>query len=347
MPPARRVITLHILGVALLVVWTGCSGAPSRPSLPEPPVAPPAQPAPVVPVATLAITSAETTPLTLGHDRRFTAVLVDSAGTAKDVTATASWQSSNQAVATIADSGVVKTRGIGGVEIEATVNGVTGRVPLDVGPPELPVARLSVRTGTTINCAVAGSTQVTFDASRSTGYQLTYHMEFGDGQGASHAASVVESLVRRVQTQPAQLTVVDGLGRSSSTMTSYCTLDLRRPGSYTARALNGSTYTLRFTDSGASCGSNGCSRSWLSGRYQVARAEGTEEGSLSGEIWDIGGEPQLALYFDSDSNSHMGYTMSGRILRQSTASETGPIMNLTVGGGADKGQLLVYYTATR
>lgn len=63
---------------------------------------------------------------------QLTAFAQSSDGSAEDVTSRAGWGSSNNSVATVSTTGLVRAVGNGSVEITASLDGVTGRFPLSV-----------------------------------------------------------------------------------------------------------------------------------------------------------------------------------------------------------------------
>lgn len=63
--------------------------------------------------------------------------------TSSDVSAAASWQSSNSSVATISSTGLVTTQGFGGADISASYQGTTGKLSVVVLPPPPTVGSIS------------------------------------------------------------------------------------------------------------------------------------------------------------------------------------------------------------
>lgn len=87
-------------------------------------------------------------------------------------------------------------------------------------PTAAPRARLSVRIdgdGSTVG--LLNFTPIQFAATGSAGEQLSYVIEFGDGQAA--ASSTAVHPCTRVGLQTSRLTVVDRFGRAGSTSTQY------------------------------------------------------------------------------------------------------------------------------
>ena len=67
-----------------------------------------------------------------GATSQFTATAVGPDGSQTNVTAQATWKSSNQAIVAVGQSGVVTAVAVGSAELSATYNGVTGSTPLVV-----------------------------------------------------------------------------------------------------------------------------------------------------------------------------------------------------------------------
>lgn len=87
-----------------------------------------------------------------------------------------------------------------------------------------PVARLVIPTEGTFPLGIQNQTALAFDASSSIGDGLKYRIEFGDGEEAS--TSVAYHVGRSVGVQTARLTVTDSLGRTSSAVAQYATVDV-------------------------------------------------------------------------------------------------------------------------
>lgn len=87
-----------------------------------------------------------------------------------------------------------------------------------------PVASLTIRSDATPVLGIGGFTPFTFDASASTGADLIYFLEFGDGKTstervATHTTDLPAD--RDGHKRTARLTVSDRLGRSSSVTQDY------------------------------------------------------------------------------------------------------------------------------
>lgn len=71
----------------------------------------------------------------VGDSRQLTATARLSSGSTQDVTAQASWVSSNSAVLTVSATGLATAAGPGEAEARATYQGLTSRFPVIVAPP--------------------------------------------------------------------------------------------------------------------------------------------------------------------------------------------------------------------
>lgn len=78
------------------------------------------------------ITPASPVAVAKSSNQQMTAVARYSDGTSVDITAQATWASSNTAVAVISKSGVVKGVGAGGANISASLDGMTSNPPVTV-----------------------------------------------------------------------------------------------------------------------------------------------------------------------------------------------------------------------
>ncbi len=119
-------------------------------------------PAAPIPVATVSVSVSAPT-LSIGQNTQATAVTKDSTG-ATLTGRTIAWSSSNTAVATVSNSGVVTAVGAGSANIAATSEGKMGMAPITVA--QIPVATVSVSV-TSASLTVGQSTQasaVTRDA---------------------------------------------------------------------------------------------------------------------------------------------------------------------------------------
>lgn len=95
----------------------------------------------------------------VGVSAQFSAVAQLSNGTSQDVTAQASWQSSNAAVASVSAGGSVTGAGLGGVDIRASYQGVTGFRTIDittVAPGRLSFSTTASRGWSSIDVTVNG-----------------------------------------------------------------------------------------------------------------------------------------------------------------------------------------------
>jgi len=144
--PAHRFIGSTCLAAACAVLmWTCGSGSGSSSS--------PATPAPTTPtspgVSSVVVTGAAPV---VGAEAQFTATAALSDGMTQNVTAQASWLSSNPAVATVSASGVVTGVGPGQAEVGATYQNITGSITVGISgaSPPAPLScgteRWSVKT---------------------------------------------------------------------------------------------------------------------------------------------------------------------------------------------------------
>jgi hypothetical protein len=113
-PVVRVVVMLGASGLAITVA--ACGG----------PTAPTARAAPAAPSPTLSLVSVSGSAPAIGETSQFAATANFSDGTAQDVTNQASWLSSNTAVATVSNSGVVTGVGAGEADIGAVYQNRTG-----------------------------------------------------------------------------------------------------------------------------------------------------------------------------------------------------------------------------
>ena len=129
------------------------------------------------------------------------------------------WASSNPGVASVAATGLVTVTGIGEADVTATIQDVRSSVHVTVPVPPPPFARLAVvidRNGSQF--ALAGATEVSFDASGSTGTGLRYALVFGDGASADSpiAKHVYGASTYVVNPYTVRVTATDILGRTDS-----------------------------------------------------------------------------------------------------------------------------------
>ena len=321
----RRLTTLTA-GVLLLAV--ACRG-PQSPAAPEPP--PPPPPTPSTPVITsVGVSMADASPLLPGRSRQLTAVATDSQGTTRPLTEGLVWRSSNTVVATVSESGVLQAQSPGAVLVEAVATGgASGALGVEVGAPAAPIARLAVNANNALRCAVAGATPVTFDASASEGYRLSYRWDFGDDRSETTTDARITRTLGRIQTRPATLTVTDAFGRSSSSAdVPYCSFDMRTDphtyprfyGSHYFTFLPDSTRRVLFVNY----------QGWneISGVYVADR-----DYPFSGVI-----DADLGLDLRLDN----GVRLVGRVLRTAHTPAL-PSLELVVRGGPDEGRLLQMY----
>jgi hypothetical protein len=95
---------------------------PAAPSAPETPTPTP---------STSYVVISGSAPVT-GASSQFTATAVGSDGAQTNVTSQATWRSSNEAVVSVAQGGMVRAVAIGSADVSATYNGVTGSTRLNV-----------------------------------------------------------------------------------------------------------------------------------------------------------------------------------------------------------------------
>jgi PKD repeat protein len=108
-----------------------------------------------------------------------------------------------------------------------------------------PVARLVIPTDDVKAWGIKGYTPLIFDASASTGTNLTYHVTFGDG--AETTRSTATHVGRTQGRFTAQLTVTDFLGRTSSAQAEYAVIAIETGWSQEwVHLYTTTTNTLRF-----------------------------------------------------------------------------------------------------
>jgi hypothetical protein len=146
---STRSLSTFVLAVAAAAFVAACDGSPN-PAAPTPAVAT---------VSTVAVTGASTS----GISFQLTATARMTDDTTRDVTGTATWASSNGALATVSPTGMVTIVGGGEFDIRATYQNVTGSVHLQTAT--LPVVSITV-TGPS---ASASSFQLTATARLSDG----------------------------------------------------------------------------------------------------------------------------------------------------------------------------------
>lgn len=123
-PMNRMSSRVGIVGVlAGLVSVTGCGGGNGR-----------AVSGPVVVLQTISVTPTDSA-IELGVNRQYSATGTFSDGSIKDLTTAAHWTSTDSAVATVDNTGSVKTEGTGNTTIQAMANSVIGSSDLTVIVP--------------------------------------------------------------------------------------------------------------------------------------------------------------------------------------------------------------------
>ena len=124
------------LRVALpVLLLAGCGGnSSSSSSTPSTPVAPTAT------VSSIAVSGNSPA---VGDTSQFAATATLSSGTTQDVTAQATWQSSDAAVATVSSAGVVRSMAAGEADITATYSGVRGSQRMRVAAALVPARTLT------------------------------------------------------------------------------------------------------------------------------------------------------------------------------------------------------------
>jgi len=117
---------VRILATVILML---CGSACSRASAP----APSPTPTPTPPPAINSLTITGTAPA-VGQTAQFTATAALSSGATQDVTAQATWQSSNAAVVTVSSSGMVAGVGFGEADVSAAYNGSSASLHVKLAP---------------------------------------------------------------------------------------------------------------------------------------------------------------------------------------------------------------------
>ena len=148
--PVQRTLLNCIAGVAMITL--AACGSDGRSPIPTAPS--------TATVAAIVVTSASTAAASF----QLTAVARMSDGTARDVTGTAAWESSNPLLATVSSTGMVTVVGSGGLDVHAMYQNVTGSL-------HLLVARLNV-VAVTVSGAPSAS---------SSPFQLTATARLSDG----------------------------------------------------------------------------------------------------------------------------------------------------------------------
>ena len=86
---------------------------------------------PTTPSNVSTVTVAGTAPA-VGSTAQFVATAIMNSGTTEDVTSSATWTSSNTAVAVVSSTGLVTAVGSGSAVISATFSGIAGTDPINV-----------------------------------------------------------------------------------------------------------------------------------------------------------------------------------------------------------------------
>jgi hypothetical protein len=201
---------------AIVALVLGTAAACSSNSSPANPTAP------TTPSATVtAVTISSTATSTRSFQLNATARLSD--GTTKDVTAGATWNSSNPSLATVSSTGLVTVVGTGELDVRATYQNIVGTLHLFVAT--LPVVRVDV----------AGA-----PLTASSSFQLTATARLSDGSTQDVTNSAVWS-----SSNPAVAKVVAGyvsiLSNGDADITA---LYLGVPGSTHATVVMPKSYTL-------------------------------------------------------------------------------------------------------
>jgi uncharacterized protein YjdB len=156
--------------------------------------------------------------ITVGQSTRATAVTKDSSGN-NLANRTVTWASSNLAVATITDSGVINGIGVGTSRISATSETQTGSVVLVVtAPPPLPVATVAVALGAS-SVTAGQSTQATVTLKDSTGATLTGRTVTWASSNTAVATVSSSGLVSAIAAGSAQITATSEGQSGSATLT--------------------------------------------------------------------------------------------------------------------------------
>src|SRR5918996_368405 len=105
------------VALPVLLLAAGCTGNSSSPSTPS---------TPVTPTPTVSSLTVSGSSLALGETTQFTATATLSNAATQDVTAQATWQSSDAGVVSVSSAGMVGSVAPGEADITATYSGVTG-----------------------------------------------------------------------------------------------------------------------------------------------------------------------------------------------------------------------------
>ncbi len=130
--------------------------------------------APIATLRSVAVAPSSAT-INAGSTQLLTATATYSDGTITDVSSSASWDSSNTAVATINSGGVVTGVSAGAATVTASLSGVSGTAALTVNPPTPPGTMVTAITVTPVAATIAthGTQQFTAVATLSSGATQT------------------------------------------------------------------------------------------------------------------------------------------------------------------------------
>lgn len=159
--------SVFMLGTVLL---SACSkGSPTAPS---------PTPSPTVTVTSIAVTGSNA--VDVRTTSRLTATATKSDGTTEDVTSTATWQSSNTAVATVSNSGQVTAVSPGSSTISAAFEGRTGQLNLEVRAVD-DVQRVTVRLTTLVINGTCDENSI-FEDERDGEFSFRFHIVRDGGE---------------------------------------------------------------------------------------------------------------------------------------------------------------------
>jgi hypothetical protein len=143
----QKRVAAAVVPLVLGVLFSECSSSPAAPTTPT--------------TSSIAITG--TVPA-VGQTSQLDAKATLSNGTSQDVTTTATWSSSNTAVATITTGGLLKVLQVGGAQITATYQGASGQFSVN-----LQVASITVTGSTSMFQGQASNIPLTATATLSNG----------------------------------------------------------------------------------------------------------------------------------------------------------------------------------
>jgi hypothetical protein len=142
-----RFLTCLLVG---LFAGGGCGGGSNGPS----------GPSNTVTQVQVGVSGNGSTQLAPGETRQLFAMAVGGSGTSNDVTNSATWQSSNPALATVSNTGLLTASAEGSVEVSATYQNVRGSLRAEIARPSCDVT-LSAATGHFNAFGGAGTLMVT------------------------------------------------------------------------------------------------------------------------------------------------------------------------------------------